>query len=147
MVLRVSRESKKVGDRGEQFVYDYEIARVNGVRSLRGKCHLARSRWGDPGWDISSLDESGQPVRIEVKASVGSSVTSLIMTAHEWIAAREHGAAYFLYLVTDVFKKQPSIEVICDPVQRVQEGALRLETDSVMIGLIPYATKPATSAK
>ena len=124
-----------------------EIAKISGFGQSAADV-IWHARDGEiTGWDISSLDESGQPVQIEVKASVGSSVTSLIMTANEWRAAREHGAGYFLYLVTDVFKKQPRIEVICDPAKRVQEGALRVETASLMIGLIPYETKSASSAK
>jgi hypothetical protein len=86
-ITRISRESKKVGDRGEQVVYDYELAKIQKLG--------------------------------------------------EWGAALKHGAGYFIYVVTNVLKKRPTIEIICDPIALVREDSLRLELASVLIGLVP----------
>lgn len=133
--VRISKESKKVGDRGEQVVFDHEAK----LASERGRCastviwHAKNNE--TPGWDISSIDETGQPIRIEVKASVGSTVSSFILTANEWEAAKKYGDSYCVYIVTNVFRDRPKIETIRNPSRKVLEGLLTERTASVLIGL------------
>lgn len=81
-----------------------------------------------PGWDITSVDEAGEPIFIEVKASVGESVSELLLTANEWIAAGRHGARYHLYVVTDAMKSRPTIEIISNPSELVETGQLEIST-------------------
>jgi hypothetical protein len=62
--LRLSKESKKIGDRGEFVVYEYERAKV---RRLGFDPDLVKwlAREGEtPGWDITSVDAGG-PIYIE----------------------------------------------------------------------------------
>lgn len=134
-ISRISVQSKKVGDRGEQIVYDYEAARVTASGGDVSKVRWHSREGETPGWDISSVEPSGETLRVEVKASIGSTVSSLIMSANEWEAARVHGPAYAIYLVTNAFKAQPQIEVIRDPFRLVQERTLRLEVASFVVGL------------
>jgi hypothetical protein len=134
-ISRISVQSKKVGDRGEQIVSDYETARVGASGGDVSKIRWHSREGETPGWDISSVESSGETLRIEVKASIGSTVSSLIISANEWEAARVHGSAYAIYLVTNAFKTQPRIEVIRDPFRLVQERTLRLEVASFLVGL------------
>ena len=136
-----------MGDRGEQIVYDYELGKVQEL-GRPASCVRWHSREGEtPGWDISSVDELGQLIRIEVKSSVGPSISSLIMSANEWKAAREYGTAYCVYIVTDALKQQSSIEIIRDPALCILEGTLRLELAAVLVGLVPDDEDPHSAVK
>lgn len=121
---RYSAESKKVGDRGELIVFEHEQRTL-----LQAGLHPDRVIWharaGEtPGWDISSLDEAGNPIFIEVKASVGRKVDGVLVTENEWRAARAHGDQYRIYLVSNVMSAQPRIEVIRNPASLVEAGTL-----------------------
>jgi hypothetical protein len=88
-----------------------------------------------PGWDITSSDETGAPIYIEVKLTVASAVQSLLVTSREWIAAGKYGASYYIYLVTDVMKAAPKIEIIGNPAHLVELAVLQAETASWWLGL------------
>ena len=77
-----------------------------------------------PGWDITSLNDMGETIYIEVKASIGSKIDGLLITAKEWMAALEHGSQYHIYLVTDVMRPKPTIEIICGPAALESSGLL-----------------------
>ncbi|NLS01996.1 DUF3578 domain-containing protein [Rhizobium sp. P32RR-XVIII] len=134
---RYSQASKKVGDRGEQIVFDYERA-----RAIRAGYKPEQVKWlsknGEtPGWDITSVDDFGLPIHIEVKASVGPGVSGLLLTANEWIAAVKHGARYHIYLVTDAMKSKSKIEIIRDPVKLIESGALTISEAVWALSLHP----------
>ncbi|PPQ14916.1 hypothetical protein CV770_34395 [Bradyrhizobium sp. AC87j1] len=134
---RLSKESKKVGDAGEQIVFDYEIQRV-----LRLGFDETDVRWlardGEtPGWDITSRNAAGETIYIEVKASVGPKIDTLLITANEWAAALVHGPRYYIYLVTDVLKEAPVIEIIEGPVELENLGQLSARAAVWALDLAP----------
>jgi hypothetical protein len=136
---RISKESKKVGDRGEELVFDLEVAKLKKLGcDPSGVKWLAREGI-TPGWDITSIDEFGQPLHIEVKASIGADVSNLILTANEYSAAKDHKSKYCIYLVTNVMKERPTIEIIRDPLKRIKSGELTAEISAWLIGLQPNA--------
>jgi hypothetical protein len=62
-----------------------------------------------------------------------------VLTANEFLAAKAHKSKYCIYLVTDVMKERPTIEIIRDPLQRIAAGELTAEIAAWLIGLQPGA--------
>jgi hypothetical protein len=135
--MRLSKESKKVGDQGEKIVYvlEQQQCQLAGIDIERVVWHAERGE--TPGWDITACDANGKPVYIEVKASVGTKVSELILTANEWTAAQRHRDKYVIYLVTEVMSQQPKIERIRDPWGLVQARQLSQRVFSIALNLHP----------
>jgi hypothetical protein len=125
---RYSPESRKVGDAGERVVKLYEEGRL---RKL-GRHDLAdRVRWHAPerefvGWDITSFDDEGKELYIEVKSCIGKAVSCISLTANEWQAARdiERRDHYYIYIVTDALSAKPRIERMRNPASYVDGGQI-----------------------
>ena len=80
---------------------------------------LRRTPDGNPGYDLYEVDAAGKPIRwVEVKSMTGSLAERPVgLSRTQFDCAREHGAAYWLYVVertTDA--KQARILRIQDPV-------------------------------
>lgn len=135
--LRLSKESKKVGDQGEKIVVALEQQRCQmaGFAVERVVWHAERGE--TPGWDITACDVDGNSIYIEVKASIGTKVSELILTANEWAAAQRHREKYFIYLVSDVMGQQPKVERIRDPWGLAQERQLTERLFSIALSLHP----------
>ena len=128
---------KKIGDKGEEIVFDLEVAKLTKLG-----CDPSAVKWLSregitPGWDITSVDEFGQPLHIEVKSSIGVGVSSLVLTANEYSAAKDHKSKYCIYLVTNVMKGRPTIEIIRDPLKLIKSGELTAEIAAWLIDLQP----------
>ncbi|WBL75578.1 DUF3578 domain-containing protein [Bradyrhizobium xenonodulans] len=134
---RLSKESKKVGDAGEQIVFDYEIQKVRQLGFDETEVRWLARDGETPGWDITSLNAAGETIYIEVKASVGSEINGLLITAKEWAAAFEHGPRYHIYLVTDALKTTPAIEIIEGPAALEDLGHLAAKTAVWALDLAP----------
>jgi hypothetical protein len=123
-----SLESRKVGDAGEKVVLKYERERL--IRN--GRPELAdRVRWHTrelefPGWDITSFDDQGTEIYIEVKSSVGETFTSFGLTVNEWEAAMDVARCerYYIYLVTSALSAKPCIERLSNPAAVVRSGKI-----------------------
>jgi len=114
---RQSKQAKKTGDAGEQIVIEYEQKRLTdgGRPDLADQIVWEADLNQFPGYDISSFNLDGSPRNIEVKASTGDEINSITLTDNEKNAATsEDRNAYYLYLVTSVFKK-PTIEILHNP--------------------------------
>jgi hypothetical protein len=83
------------------------------------------SRLGDgSGFDIRSVgpastDGVREVRRIEVKGRAGTG-ESVMLTPNEWLQARRHGEAYWLYVVWDC-ATQPRLVTVQDPATRLRE--------------------------
>ena len=125
---RYSPESRKVGDAGERAVLLHEKKKLEKAHRL----DLADAvRWhpehGEfPGWDITSYEINGDEIYIEVKATIGKSVSAVDLTANEWMAALQKNSQYHIYIVTEALSATPSIEVLRNPGNYVREGKLEL---------------------
>jgi len=130
------KASLKTGNAGEEIVYFEEKERL----AQAGRSDLADgvswpARSGEyPGYDISSFETDGRPRLIEVKSSVGE-ISSVTVTSNEWHAARQNGDSYFLYFVSNVFKKNIRIEYLRNPANEVNNGNLELEISSYNLSL------------
>ena len=98
-----SLPSKKVGDAGENYVYEYER---NKLKKL-GMSNLADSivkQYEDlsyfPGYDIQSFDEKGNKIFIEVKSTKGKNKSFFEISENEIKVAKKLGESYYIYQVT-----------------------------------------------
>lgn len=86
---RYSPESRKVGDAGERVVLTYEKDRLTKL----GRPDLSeRIRWHAQeqdfvGWDLTSFDGDETEIFVEVKSSVGKTISAVNLTVNEWNAA------------------------------------------------------------
>jgi hypothetical protein len=128
---RYSPQSRKVGDAGEHVVLVHEREKLlkQGLGELAPKIRHHAVNGEFPGWDITSFDEDGQEIYIEVKASLGATISSVDLTANEWRAATqaENRSRYFIYIVTDALSERPKIEKLRDPYGYVLAGDLLIE--------------------
>jgi hypothetical protein len=128
---RYSPESRKVGEAGERVVLRYERDRLVSL----GRQDLAdRIRWHGQqrefcGWDITSFDDDGNEFYIEVKASIGKTISCVNLTVNEWDAACDASrrARYYIYLVTCAISATPRIERLKNPASCVEGGQLQCE--------------------
>lgn len=128
---RYNPESRKVGDAGERAVINHERNRL----AKLGRQDLAdRVRWHAQeqeyvGWDITPFDDDGDEIFIEVKSSIGESISSVDLTANEWEAACKVARRdrYYVYLVTNALSSRPSIERLRNPASYVDNGRLTCE--------------------
>ncbi len=93
-----------------------------------------RPRFGGPeaeyfGWDITSFDDDGNEIFIEVKSSVGKVVSNVNLTVNEWNAAREMARRdhYYIYIVTDALSAAPQIERLRNPASYIDTRQLDCE--------------------
>lgn len=114
---KINRLNKKLGDRGEKVVLDFEIARLEKL----GKFDLSKevdrvSLISDSlGFDILSFDEDGTERYIEVKATrskVGDA--NFFLSINELKTAQEK-ENYYVYLVYDILSKEPKIWIMGNP--------------------------------
>jgi len=137
---RKSKNSKIIGDRGEELVLQYERERLIGI----GRPDLAKNIVHEagigntPGWDISSFNKDGENILIEVKSTVGKAMKGFSLTVNEWNAARilENREKYYIYLILDAISEKGSrIEIIENPYKLIKSGILSVSLESVSIGL------------
>jgi hypothetical protein len=117
---RRSRASKLIGDHAERIVHRH-------LCSLKKDSIRHHAAVGEtPGYDISYV-EDGQLVAVEVKGTVGKAFANFEITEGEMNAAVRHGAAYQVWLVSDVLSTSPQIEIVVDPAKRLSVGTLWAE--------------------
>lgn len=137
---RYSRSSDKVGRIGEEYVFnaERELLTRGGRADLAKKViwhrHYPENR--TPGWDITSFNLDGSTKFIEVKTSVGKSITNVTLTANEWEKASEFKGTskYRIYLVTRILKN-PKIQEMSDPASWVHNKGLEIAVDAYVLYL------------
>ena len=126
---RYSKESIKVGNAGEEAVLKSEKDKLRkaGLNHLVEKVVHESAKGNTPGWDITSFDENGEEIFIEVKSTTGKTITSVDLTENEWKAASnpENRENYYLYLVTEALETDsPPIQTLQNPYDWVSKGKL-----------------------
>ncbi len=66
------------------------------------------------GWDITSYDEEGDKLLIEVKTTSGSAGTPFYISANELEVSKENGNSYKIFRLYD-YPKAPKVYVIDGP--------------------------------
>ena len=110
-----SDNSKEVGDAGELYVYKCEYQKlVNaGRKDLADKIVQHYRNLDFCGWDITSYNEEGEEIYIEVKATSGSSEYGFIMSPNELSKAQmgQNSKKYRVYRVLNALSKEPTVIV------------------------------------
>ncbi|MCS0187468.1 DUF3578 domain-containing protein [Vibrio alginolyticus] len=135
-----AESTKKIGDLGESIVMSYEYRKLidAGLPQLAEQIVHEEAENKRPGWDISSFDESGKPIQIEVKASKAKGVKRVIITENELNAAKLYGDSYHIYLVSGLSgNKPPEIEVIKNPAEALTKENFQLKPVSYDLKLYP----------
>lgn len=114
---RKSKQAKVVGDFAEHLVVRF----LEGVGGCAEIVHRA-ARGETPGWDIDYRDAAGILHRVEVKGTVAGAFSTIDLTANEMRAAREHGDAYWIFLVANCMTDRARIQRICNPAARLSDG-------------------------
>lgn len=137
---KYSKQSDKVGREGERIVFEVEKQKLEdlGRSDLAQKViwHRDYAKDRTPGWDITSYDETGKKVFIEVKATVANSITSIQLTSNEWETAAKPNIhdSYLIYLVTSALT-DPKIEVLADPHAYVSQNKLEITVATWVLDL------------
>lgn len=78
-------DNQEIGNMGEEFVYQYERDRVAtfSKKDVDRVQHLSRLQGDGLGYDVSSIDENGNILRIEVKTTSGSEDSVFYMSRNE----------------------------------------------------------------
>ena len=124
-----TQDSKIIGKKGEDYVYEYEFRRLNKLNKpeLAGKIYKHCDNNDFPGWDITSYNSDGTKKYIEVKSS-RKNKRSFTITSNEWNAAKREKEKYYIYIVSNALNKKIKIEeIIKNPLKFVEEGKIFLE--------------------
>ena len=111
---KINRLNKKLGDRGEKVVLDFEKERLKNT-NYKEQVKRVSLKSDSLGYDILSFDEDGKERYIEVKATrskVGDA--NFFLTINEFKTAQEK-ENYYIYLVYDILSKEPKIWIIGNP--------------------------------
>lgn len=111
----LQEESKRVGDQGEKFVYNFEKASLEsaGLTKLAADVLWASKERGDGlGYDIRSYHPDGRTRYIEVKATKLGEETPFYITSAELEFARQHQEEYVIYRVFNVDSDAPEFYVL-----------------------------------
>ena len=128
---RRTQQSKKIGTAGEEHVYEYEFNKLKKLNkedlAKKIQRHYANNEY--PGWDITSYDEQGEEIYIEVKSTSGKIINSVEITENEWRAASTNYNKYYIYLVNNALTKNIKIiEKINNPKLLVDKKTIEIST-------------------
>ena len=111
-----------IGKEAEEWVLDYLIESLgDSIQSLRHHPIYGET----PGYDISYIDEFDQKQAIEVKGTTAPNFTSFELTDNEFRAAKQLGANYTIWLITNV-GNNPIPFKISDPCSELERGNLEI---------------------
>tara|TARA_Y100000994_G_scaffold122583_1_gene100649 strand:- start:140 stop:1372 length:1233 start_codon:yes stop_codon:yes gene_type:complete len=125
-----SLPSKKVGNAGEEHVYNFEFNYLSKI----GRSDLASKivkQYEDltnfPGYDIQSFDDQGNKVYIEVKSTKSEKRDSFEISRNEIKSARKYKNKYFIYQVVNALKDPKILRKIKDPISYVDRNEIDLD--------------------
>ena len=111
----LQEESKRIGDRGEEFVLNHEREALvkQGRPDLAADVIWAARDSGDGlGYDIRSYTPDGRHRYIEVKATKFDAQTPFYITSAELDFARHHQGEYAIYRVFNIDSATPEFYVL-----------------------------------
>ena len=123
---RRSDRSAFIGRKGEKIVFDFEkekLKKIN-LNDLSEKVRWHAELNEKPGYDITSFDDKGDEIFIEVKSSSGKTINDVDLTKNEIMSMfnKKTKEKFYIYLVTNALTK-PEIEVIKNPSERLKDIA------------------------
>lgn len=133
---RLSVPSKKVGNAGEVYVYEYEKSKLlkMGRPDLAAKIVKQYAISNDfPGYDIQSFDENGEEIYIEVKSTKGKKKNSFEISVNEIKSAKKYGKKYYIYQVTSALTNPIISTVIKDLISYESKEQILIEPISYRV--------------
>ena len=109
--LKTEAHNIALGDAGEQFVLNFERARLMyaGKHSLADRIEqVSKSIGPSEGYDIRSYEENGKDRFIEAKTTKHGKDTPFFVTPNELRCSQENSSRYFLYRIFG-FRKVPRL--------------------------------------
>jgi len=97
-----NKNRKIIGDKGEQFVIEYEISKLLklGRDDLASQVeHVSKTQGDGTGYDIRTFDESGNEIYIEVKTTTGTRNKPFNISWVEFERSKLNSSKYYLYRV------------------------------------------------
>lgn len=128
---RKSPRAKKIGDWAEKVVCQW-LGKTLALE-LRGSIDWVASRGETPGWDISYVNDQGDLVAVEVKATTQARFSSIELSANEWNAAMQKCRNYAIALVAGAMTPQPRIAILWNPSAEVASGQFQSESLGVRL--------------
>jgi len=118
----VEREARNrsLGAAGEQFVLNYECARLIhvGKESLAARIeHTSKVRGDHEGYDILSFDETGAERLIEVKTTKYGAETPFFVTRNEVFTSERFAPSYHIYRLYG-FRQMPKLYMLPGAISR-----------------------------
>jgi hypothetical protein len=94
--IKKNQEDKELGDFGEELVVDYERNKFKekGLNSFIEKVKIEKD---GKGYDITSFDENGNPLFIEVKTTRGNEKTPFFLSQNEILFFEKNKETYRIY--------------------------------------------------
>lgn len=110
-------DNQEIGNMGEEFVYQYERDKVESFSKsdVDRVQHLSKLQGDGLGYDISSIDEDGNILRIEVKTTSASADTIFYMSKNEKIFFEQYqddGAVIYRVFNFDKNTRRGEIKII-----------------------------------
>lgn len=108
-------DAKKIGDLGEQWVFNYETNRLEnaGKKKLAKDVeHISAKRGDGAGYDILSFEEDGSKRFIEVKTTKGNFYQTFYVTQNELKKSQIEKNNYYLYRVYNYDEKTDEAELM-----------------------------------
>lgn len=112
--LEREARNQSLGEAGEQFVINFERARLIhvGKESLANRIEQVSATVGpSAGFDILSFEENGTDRLIEAKTTKYGKSTPFFVTPNELIFSRQNSSCYFLYRIFK-FREAPRLFVL-----------------------------------
>lgn len=136
-----AKKMKRLGDRGEKIVMDFEIGRLidAGRTDLAKKVKRVSLESDSFGYDILSFDIDGVKRFIEVKAtSLKVGRTNFYLSVNELYTAKELDN-YYIYMVYDIISTNPRVWIMGNP--------FRPQNDDIQIKPINFKVTINTKRK
>jgi hypothetical protein len=124
---RQHRIQVRIGARGEETAYEAERRRLAGAGRDPGIVVWRSKDHPLAPYDIESMDDDGQRIYIEVKATTADDPHDAFeISEGELLLAFAKRSSYYIYRVTSAHTAQPIITRFRDPIGRLQENSASL---------------------
>lgn len=124
---RNETRDREVGDRAEELIFGHEQQRVQAAGHCASVVRWIAREYPNADHDILSVDDSGNTIYIEVKATTGQD-GRFQWTKAEFERALQARECYWLYRVYLADTTSPFFKVFRDPINLFLEHGMRLDT-------------------
>ena len=133
---QADRRQREIGRRGERVAFDKERERVHAFGGDPAVVRWRSQHHPFAPYDIESIDEDGQRIYIEVKATTGEDPSgSFTISQAELLEALRHRSCFYIYRVTSTATATPQVHRYRDPAHLLAEGRAALHLADARLSL------------